>query len=560
MGLISKLNNLRDCYGSSRIYDIYYNLDIDERIAYLESRNGNDFTGNIFRIAEELSNDEFGDLKIYVYANEEIKSKIADFKKNYNLKIHKVITDENEACEILQKAKYIFTDSGIRPKFVKRDGQIMINTWHGTPLKLMGFDYPDEQPNIGIIQKSLLYSDYLLYPNEYMMEIMLKAYMIGSIYPGEILLNGYPRNSVFSDSNKRAEFRKRLDFDDKEVYVYMPTFKGFVSNREDEKQKDDVDKFLEKIDVHLKGNQIFLVKFHPYNQAKIDFSKFNNIFPFPEGYENYDILNASDCLITDYSSVFFDFANTGRKIIIFNYDEEDYLKNRGIYFPLDELPFPKAGNVGELIDQLNLDKDYDDEEFLNNFCEFDSINSASTICRTVINDEKLCNHRKINNTNDNILVYAAGIDDNDSTKSLIGYLESIDKTQNNVFVSFKRWHPNIKENHVQAFKKIPEGIKFLPLSYPIDPTIDEKLNLNKFLKDRDNQQLYESLKPLFERSFKKQYGNIRFDLIIDYDTSDIVESLIFANSGHKNRMYFSDKSNKDIYNKFDEAYEIGEIK
>ena len=265
MALMNRLNNFNECRVNSQIYDIYDNGDIDSHIVYLESRNGKDFTGNIFRIAEELSTGRYGDLKIYVFATSQTKSKIKGFMKNYNLKIHKIITDENEACKILEKAKYIFTDSGIRSKFIKRDGQVMMNTWHGTPLKLMGFDNPSERPALGIIQRCLLFSDYLLYPNEYMMDIMLDAYQIDKIYPGAILLEGYPRNSAFLRDNN--EMRKELDLEDKEIFVYMPTFKGIVSDRKDEKQKRDVDEFLKQIDIKLRDDQLLFVKFHPYNQS-----------------------------------------------------------------------------------------------------------------------------------------------------------------------------------------------------------------------------------------------------------------------------------------------------
>lgn len=76
------------------------------------------------------------------------------------------------------------------------------------------------------------------------------------------------------------------------------------------------------------------VKLHNYMNNAIDFSIYSHIKPFPDIYESYAFLSIADCLITDYSSVFFDFANTGRKIILFAYDKEDYLKQRGLYISL----------------------------------------------------------------------------------------------------------------------------------------------------------------------------------------------------------------------------------
>ena len=190
MSLKAKLKRNVGKYKESMINtSIYkaYDEGIDESIVYVESRDGNDFTGNIFRIVEEISTGKYGNLKIN------------ELKKNYNIRIDRIVTGEDEATEVLHKAKYIFTDSGIRPKFIKRPGQIMLNTWHGTPLKVMGVTNVPEQHRIGSIQHSFLDADYLLYPNVFMCRVMLEGYMVDRIYPGKVLLEGYPRNSVFFD-------------------------------------------------------------------------------------------------------------------------------------------------------------------------------------------------------------------------------------------------------------------------------------------------------------------------------------------------------------------------
>ena len=259
MAFKNKINNLKECLENNTLYDNYYKCDIDDDIIYLESRNGQDFTGNIFRIVEEISSGDYGNFKIYVYATEDVKSKIELFQKNYNLDIYKVISDKKEAVKILFRAKYIFTDSNIQYKFIKKPGQIFVNTWHGTPLKLMGFDNPSERLSIGIIQRAFFFSDYLLYPNDFMMDKMTTSYMIDKIYPGKILLEGYPRNSVFLN---KSTLKDKLGLSDKEVFIYMPTYKGTVANRKDEKQKRDVNAFLNKLDLKLNDNQVLFVKFH----------------------------------------------------------------------------------------------------------------------------------------------------------------------------------------------------------------------------------------------------------------------------------------------------------
>ena len=145
MSLKAKLKRNVGKYKESMINtSIYkaYDEGIDESIVYVESRDGNDFTGNIFRIVEEISTGKYGNLKVYVYVKPEVEEKIRQLQENYNLNIYKIMTKESIATRILERAKYIFTDSGIRPKFIKSPNQTFVNVWHGTPLKYMGVDNP----------------------------------------------------------------------------------------------------------------------------------------------------------------------------------------------------------------------------------------------------------------------------------------------------------------------------------------------------------------------------------------------------------------------------------
>ena len=68
-------------------------------------------------------------------------------------------------------------------------------------------------------------SDYLLYPNYYMLERMMNAYLLEKVYPGKILMEGYPRNSAFFDEERREDLKSKLKLKDKEIFIYMPTFK-----------------------------------------------------------------------------------------------------------------------------------------------------------------------------------------------------------------------------------------------------------------------------------------------------------------------------------------------
>ena len=554
--VLRKIRNAKVCLENSSIYDAYYKSPIDENLIYFESRNGRDFTGNIFRIIEEVSTGKYGDFKIHVYATPSVKSKIIRFRRKYNLKIDRILTTEKEATISLEKAKYVFTDSGIQTKYVKKDGQIFTNTWHGTPLKLMGSDNVSEITALGHIQHSFLSADYLIYPNEYMADKMTKAYMVDKIFPGRILFEGYPRNSIFFNTEHREALKDKLELKDKEIFVYMPTFRGVLSDMDDVKQRDDVEDYLSQIDLRLTDNQVLFAKLHAYNESQIDFTKFSHIKAFPGDFEIYEIVNLADVLITDYSSVFFDFANTSRKIIIFNYDEEDYLSYRGFYFPLEELPFPKVQDVDDLIRELNSPKDYDDSDFIEMFCTYDNPDACQNICRHIFKSEKTSKEVSIDNKKPNILIYAGPLEDNAITDSLINLLENADLKSSNFFITFNPWDKNIKENHESIFSRFPKDVEFLPFKSNLIPTLPEKIDYDKYFKAKNSMTLPDSLSKLFERSYEKQYGSVEFEFLLDYYGLNPDVALIFANSNQKKIVWaHEDISDNDklgeIYGMFD---------
>ena len=537
MGIKQKIINFKDCYDNSKIYDIYYDQKIDENLIYFESRNGEDLVGNIFRIIEEISTNDYGNFKINLFAHKNIIPKINKLKKNYNLKIDKIITNEDDATKVLESAKYIFTDSGIRPKYIKRPQQTFVNVWHGTPLKCMGIDNPSEIIALGHIHHSLLSADYLLYPNEFMCEKMLNSYMIEKIYPGKILFEGYPRNSIFFDEKTPLELKEKLGLKDREVFVYMPTHRDMISERRDDAQRDEVVSYLTQLDGKLSDKQVMIVKLHAYNQSKIDFSKFKHIIPFPEGYEIYDIVNLADKLITDYSSIFFDFANTRRKIILFNYDEEKYLENRGIYIPLEDLPFPKVQDIDGLVDELNSPKEYDDTDFVEQFCRYDSPDAVKHLCEEIFLKRDVCKKMTVENDKKNVLIFAGALLNNGITSALVNLLENVDLDRYNYFLTFKQWDWNITQNYESIFKRIPDGIELLPIRFHLTPTLNEKVEYNKFFASQENMELGENLKKLFKRSYDRQFENIKFDAVIDFDGYNHDESLVFEQSNSNNAIW-----------------------
>lgn len=513
--LKKKFYKLRDVVGNTIVYFVYYNIPINDKLVYIESQSGKTLGGNLLRICEELHKEEYKNLKIIVKATKESKKDILLLIKNYNLKNVKIITTTIEALVYLEHAKYIFYDAGVQSRYVKREGQIFVNTWHGTPFKVMGKSIFAERHSIGNLQRNFFMCDYLLFPNRYMQKIFIKDYMLENVWTGKSLLAGYPRNAVFYNDKRRGEIKNKLNFANKKIFAYLPTHRGNIFKLKNDEQVNRIKNFLNEIDKNLKDDEILLLKLHLYNNKHFDCSGYKHIVNFPVGYETYDVLNCVDCLITDYSSVFFDFANTRKKIILFAYDEEEYFLDRGVYFPFSKLPFPKVKSVESLLKEMRSSKNYEDEDFINTYCSFDNIKAAENICRHVIKNEKCCLEEDApNNGKENVLIYAGNLAKNGITSSLYNLLNSIDLNKRNYFITYYRSSVNTPEKTLS----IPNNISFLPIAADPYFTFLEKIMYIKLLRSKSKKyNLSAILKRMYDREIKKQFWNVKFQHVLQFD-------------------------------------------
>ena len=208
----------------------YEELPIDEKAILLESEHGKKVNGNIFYLVRYLAtSEEYKDYKIYVSSmGRYIKTFQSFFEEHGIENVSIVMLASEEYLRLLASAKYLINDTSFGPYFVKKAGQVYLNTWHGTPLKTLGKSDVSEYLWLGNIQKNFICSDYLLYPNEYMRDIMLRDYMLENVSSGKVVLSGYPRNEIFYDIESRERVRTEQELHGKRVYVYMPTYRGGV--------------------------------------------------------------------------------------------------------------------------------------------------------------------------------------------------------------------------------------------------------------------------------------------------------------------------------------------
>lgn len=281
----------------------------------------------------------------------------------------------------LAKAKIWVNNQNFPTYIEKRPQTTYIQTWHGTPLKKMLFDIENimgrSDDYLERVSKATRTWDYLISPSPY----ASKAFQSAFRYEGEILETGYPRNDIFYQEERLAiasKVKSRLDLPkDKKVILYAPTFRDNQATKNN-KFTFDINMDLHKLKEQVGDDYIILLRMHVVvsNRIKLD----ESIRDFVKNVSNYsdiqELLVITDILITDYSSVMFDFANTGRPMLFYTYDLETYRDDvRGFYINFEkEAPGPLLRTTEDIIDSVTnikkVEKEYKQkyDSFYDTYC------------------------------------------------------------------------------------------------------------------------------------------------------------------------------------------------
>ncbi len=245
-------------------------------------------------------------------------------------------------------------------------GAVKVHLWHGVPIKKIRFDMKQFAPSFA---NRFLYpglypdkNDYILSTSKKTTEIFKSAFRIDK---NKYLELGYPRNEILSYSeDKIMNFIQKYEpFETKKlvqnlkkydkVFAYMPTWRD---NGRDFIKDAQID--FELLNQTLQNkNYCLILKLHNLTKLSVNVEQYKNILLIDNKLDMYPILPFTDCLITDYSSIFFDYKLMNKEVILFPFDKEEYTKNRELYYDysLVEENQSVVYNFSELVELIQSD-------------------------------------------------------------------------------------------------------------------------------------------------------------------------------------------------------------
>ncbi len=261
----------------------------------------------------------------------------------------------------------IWIDNCRKAFYYKKKGQKYLQTWHGFALKRIEKDVVDKlSPNYErFASKDSRQIDIIVSDSAFMTNIYRNSFF----YDGEIVEWGAPRNDilVMNDIQTRRKVFEHYGISDtKKIVLYAPTFRvdGNTSV-----YSLDICKMIEALNSRFNSDFAVLVRLHPNIADKCEFIKYDNekiinstFYP-----DMQELLDVADVIISDYSSLMFDYVITKKPCFIFATDISSYKEDRNFYFPLESTPFPISQNNEELICNI---KNFDGDLYRQNVDEF----------------------------------------------------------------------------------------------------------------------------------------------------------------------------------------------
>ncbi|GAA3814123.1 bifunctional glycosyltransferase/CDP-glycerol:glycerophosphate glycerophosphotransferase [Streptomyces chiangmaiensis] len=290
--------------------------------------------------------------------------------------------------DVLARATFLVNNANFADGVVKRPGSVHLQTQHGTPLKKMGVDqstYPVVAAATGSFTKLLARVDrwdYNLSSNRHSTEMWERA------FPGayETLEYGYPRNDVYYTATAHDVARIRRDLgvpEGRTAILYAPTHRDYSAGFD---ARLDLEAFCEAIG----DDYVVLLRAHYFYDAGAARNS-GRIIDVTGHRSAEDVCLAADALITDYSSIMFDYANLDRPIVVYADDWDVYRETRGVYFDLMEAPPGRVAHGPEDLAAVFRDGSYADGSaaalraaFRKRFCRFDDGRAAERVVRRVL--------------------------------------------------------------------------------------------------------------------------------------------------------------------------------
>ncbi len=488
--------------------EYYKNMELNENYVLYNAYHGDNFNDSPYALFKELY--KRPELKhfIIVKSEDKVRDEIKQLPNVYLVKY-----EERFFLRILATAGLIITNTTLPAYFMRRDGQKVLNTWHGTPIKYLGYDI-ETNPFVSSrnVTNLFMQNTHLVNPNQFTEDALINSFGLRKTDDTQFAITGYPRQDLMINATqeRKDQIRQFLDIPkDKKVVLYAPTFRG-SNNKTDNREKEMLTKACKLLEAN--NNFHFIFKGH-YFEDTVE-NKANVV-------DTNELLSIVDVLITDYSSIAIDFLAMNRPIIYFTYDIDEYRAERGFYFEIDEI----SNNLVEtpeklvaLVEEQIANPVIDSKQFAakDRFCSLDDGNASKRVLDFTFSEPEVKTLEK-----KNVLIYPGNVlAMNGISTSFKNLVSLIDKDKYDITIVLPDGVINRAEDQSPVADLRADGYSIICYYGFLNRTVEEDHYLKNFAKNKAFPSEYgkELYNQLWLRKSKQIFGTRKFDTIINFDS------------------------------------------
>lgn len=505
--------------------EAYKTYPLRPHLVVFESNSGKNFTGDVYQLYKSMLHDpRFEDYSfIWIYSSRYELDDLTRYMERDD-RVTFVSRADKEYQVALATAGYYFNDEAAPLWYVKREGQVYINAWHSTPMQYMGYDRGFNENNPFPIRswlRSYLMSDYIISADERTTDVLVRAYKLEHLYRGQFLIGQSPRRDAEVTTNKEqlytllSEAGLKVDHD-KETLLWVMT-----TNMTD---VEAYQRFVMETEYLLnqvsnRYNVLFALPDKTHQRLCIDEKLTGHLLP--NGVDLNEVLALSDVVVSTDSTIFYDVVGTNKPIYFYDFIEKTWENS---YFDAKDFASSTVYNIMELCVALMAQQ----KEAMT--LTTDGHISDRYINAIFFNDiqEPLVT-RQLEKDKLNLVFYAGNLANNFITYRFLQLLNTMDMDK--VDVTLLLSSNDVKQSSFEQLRRISSVVR--PIFHQGYAAFTEKeaINDKKIRQYGLIPELQDSYpKEAYMRESKRVFGDVHFDMAIDFQGDDFYWSRYIAES------------------------------
>ncbi|UNK57281.1 CDP-glycerol glycerophosphotransferase family protein [Pseudoxanthomonas daejeonensis] len=432
----------------------------------------------------------------------------------------------------LATAGWLVNNNTFMPYFVRRPEQRYLNTWHGTPLKKLGIDIPGALFDHKNALRNLLQATHVAMPNAFTRKTLLASMQVEDVIGARIADTGQARIDLMlgADAEARARLKARLGLAaDAKVILYAPTWRGSLDGA--------------SLDAALVSEAIARLAGHG---ARVLFSGHHMVartlgplpdgaMAVPAGMDITELMSVVDVLVTDYSSILFDFLPSGRPVLLYVPDLEQYRRERGLYLDPASLPVQACATPDALEQALVAAlggaavTGAAVEAARRDYWPLEDGGSAARTVAFFFEDNTRHVVPRAPRSKRTLLFQVGNFSPNGVTASFNRLAGSLDPSRVSVTVTVDPWTLESYPQRLERFAELPAHVaRWGRISYPVANREQQWLSARQGGREVLNARQLRLLDTYYVREYARQFGSADFDVVVDFSGYAAFWTALFA--------------------------------